>query len=730
MEKSFKIICISICLFAMSVVAHAIPGSITQFIKIDQFGYKTTDQKIAVISDPQIGYNSALSFSPGTSYQIRNWITDAVVFSGAITSWNGGATHTQSGDIVYWFDFSTVVTPGSYYVFDPTNNVGSYRFEIDDCVYNDVLKVAMRMFYYQRCGFAKSYPFVDTGYVDGPSHLGTQQDLDCRLFSSPTIGTSKNLSGGWYDAGDYNKYVNFTWGTMCDMLLAYEEKPNVWADNYNIPESGNGIPDILDETKYELDWLLKMQNLDGSVLSVVGGGDASPPSSDGTFRRYGPANTSATLSAAGIFALAAKQYNSIGMTAYGTILQTAAINAWNWADANPSVLFYNAGVLAAGEQEIDNYGRLCRKFAAATYLYALTGNTLYRTFVDANYNSIHLLMWTFAYPFEGPEQDMCLYYAALPGATVSVRNAINSAFSNSLSTWNADNLPAYTNSTDAYRAFLNNGNYTWNSNQTKSRQGNMFLAMNRYNFDAGNAINYANAASGFVHYFHGVNPNSKTYLSNMSKFGAENSVSSFYHGWFHDGSALWDEVGVSTYGPAPGFIPGGVNPSYDWDACCPSGCGSAANNAMCVAESLDPPKNQPIQKSWKDFNTSWPVNSWTISEAGIYTQAAYVRMLSKFCTTPCIITTGISNYSNSLSLVETIYPQPAGNAISVKFYGHENEAVSILVFDVNGKEILSTKQNISSSSSVEMDITSVSSGVYFIRFVTKDRVEVKKMVKG
>jgi len=714
----------------MSVVAHAIPGSITQFIKIDQFGYKTTDQKIAVISDPQIGYNSALSFSPGTSYQIRNWITDAVVFSGAITSWNGGATHTQSGDIVYWFDFSTVVTPGSYYVFDPTNNVGSYRFEIDDCVYNDVLKVAMRMFYYQRCGFAKSYPFVDTGYVDGPSHLGTQQDLDCRLFSSPTIGTSKNLSGGWYDAGDYNKYVNFTWGTMCDMLLAYEEKPNVWADNYNIPESGNGIPDILDETKYELDWLLKMQNLDGSVLSVVGGGDASPPSSDGTFRRYGPANTSATLSAAGIFALAAKQYNSIGMTAYGTILQTAAINAWNWADANPSVLFYNAGVLAAGEQEIDNYGRLCRKFAAATYLYALTGNTLYRTFVDANYNSIHLLMWTFAYPFEGPEQDMCLYYAALPGATVSVRNAINSAFSNSLSTWNADNLPAYTNSTDAYRAFLNNGNYTWNSNQTKSRQGNMFLAMNRYNFDAGNAINYANAASGFVHYFHGVNPNSKTYLSNMSKFGAENSVSSFYHGWFHDGSALWDEVGVSTYGPAPGFIPGGVNPSYDWDACCPSGCGSAANNAMCVAESLDPPKNQPIQKSWKDFNTSWPVNSWTISEAGIYTQAAYVRMLSKFCTTPCIITTGISNYSNSLSLVETIYPQPAGNAISVKFYGHENEAVSILVFDVNGKEILSTKQNISSSSSVEMDITSVSSGVYFIRFVTKDRVEVKKMVKG
>lgn len=729
MQKTTKQIGLVVFFIAISLLSKAIPATITQFIKIDQFGYKTTDQKIAVISDPQLGYNSALAFSPGTTYQVRNWVTDAIVFSGAITSWNGGATHSQSGDIVFWFDFSSVVAPGSYYVFDPTNNVGSYRFEINDCVYNDVLKVTMRMFYYQRCGFAKAYPFVDTGYVDGASHLGTQQDLDCRLYSSPTAGTSKNLSGGWYDAGDYNKYVNFTWGTLLDMLLAYEEKPSVWADTYNIPESGNGIPDILDEVKYELDWLLKMQNTDGSVLSIVGGGGASPPSADGAVRRYGPANTSATLTAAGVFALAAKQYNAVGMTAYGTTLQTAAINAWNWADANPSVLFYNSGVIGAGEQEVDNYGRLCRKFAAATYLYSLTGNTLYRAFVDANYNNIHLLMWTYAYPFEGPEQDMCLYYAALPGATVSVRNAINSAYTNSLSAWNADNLPAYTGSTDAYRAFVNDGNYTWNSNQTKSRQGNMFLAMNRYNFDTPNATNYTNAASGFVHYFHGVNPNSKTYLSNMSKFGAENSVTSFYHGWFHDGSALWDEVGVSTYGPAPGFIPGGVNPSYDWDACCPSGCGSAANNAMCVAESLDPPKNQPIQKSWKDFNTSWPVNSWTISEAGIYTQAAYVRMLSKFCTSPCLITTGVGSNFNSVGLVETIFPQPANNSISIKFFGHENEAVSILVFDVNGKEVLSKRQTINSSSLAEMDITAISSGVYFIRFITKDRVEVKKLVK-
>jgi hypothetical protein len=68
-----------------------------------------------VISDPQVGFNAALSFTPGTTYQVRDWTTDAVVFSSAITAWNGGATHIQSGDKVYYFDFSSLTTDGSYY---------------------------------------------------------------------------------------------------------------------------------------------------------------------------------------------------------------------------------------------------------------------------------------------------------------------------------------------------------------------------------------------------------------------------------------------------------------------------------------------------------------------------------------------------------------------------------------------------------------------------------------
>lgn len=292
----------------------ASPTTTVEFIKVDQFGYKANLQKIAVISDPQTGFNSALAFAPSTAanqYQIRRWSDDAIMYTGTITPWNAGATYVQSGDKIWYFDFSTFVTPGNYYVFDIGNNVGSYQFTIDNCVYNDVLKHAVRTFYYQRSGFAKTAAYAGAGWTDVASHTGSQQDLDCRLYSNTSVATSKNLSGGWYDAGDLSKYVNFTWGTLNDLLTAYEENPTVWGDNYNIPESGNGVPDLLDEVKYELDWLLKMQQPDGSVFSIVGHGFGSPPSADASPARYGPINTSSALTCASIFALAAIQYNTI-----------------------------------------------------------------------------------------------------------------------------------------------------------------------------------------------------------------------------------------------------------------------------------------------------------------------------------------------------------------------------------------------------------------------------------
>jgi hypothetical protein len=627
-------------LFAFVKTSFAVPPVVNNHIKTDQFGYRTNDKKIAVISNPITGYNSADPFTPGSNYQVRRFSDDAVVFSGTITAWNSGATQSQSGDKVWWFDFSSVTTAGSYYVFDVSGNVRSYQFDINDFVYLNVLKQAFKVFYYQRCGIPKVYPYSGTGWNDAACHTGSLQDFDCRLYNNTNISTSRNLAGGWHDAGDYNKYVNFTFETMIDLLLAYKENPDIWTDNFNIPESGNGIPDILDEIKYETDWLLKMQSAtgNGSVLSIVGVanyGTASPPSADHNQRLYGPATTSASFTASAIFALAAIQFNSAGQFAYANTLQTAAVNAWNWAVANPSVTFYNSGVIGAGEQETGAYEKFTRQMAASVFLYSLTGNSVYKTYFEINYSQMHLIQWGYAYPFESGAQDIMLYYASLPGATSSVSNAIKNAYKNSMKTNNTDNLPAYLNKTDAYRAYLSDNNYTWGSNTTKGRQGIMFSNMITYKLDTLNNSNYREAAAGIINYFHGVNPNAFCYLTNMGNYGAENSVTEIYHSWFEDGSALWDKAGSSVYGPAPGYVPGGPNPTYALDGCCPSGCSSW--NTLCNISLVTPPLGQPIQKSYKDWNTNWPQNSWTITEAGIYTQASYVRLLSENINTSSVI---------------------------------------------------------------------------------------------
>lgn len=606
------------------------------YIVVDQFGYLPNSEKIAVIRDPQNGFDAAESFNPGATYELVNSSTGKSVYSGAISTWKNGMVDDSSGDKAYWFDFSSVTTPGTYYVRDTTNDVRSFELRIANDVYRDVLKTAVRTFFYQRAGQAKSAANAGAGWADGASHLGALQDKNCRRYNAPNDGaTEKDLSGGWYDAGDYNKYTNWTARYVRTLLQAYSENKAAFSDDYNIPESGNGIPDIVDEAKWGMDWLVRMQNADGSVLSIVDLGHASPPSAATEQSLYGTANTSATLSTAMAFAYGSKVFRSLNnpaLTAYADNLLMRAENAWNWANANPGVIFNNndsgSGTqgIGAGNQETDDYGRLSKKVEAAAYLFETTGKPAYRSFVDANYGQIHLMAWNFAFPFEAEQQDALLYYAKLPNATGNVSQAILNAYKNAMNS--NDNFGAITAENDPYRAYMKD--YVWGSNATKSNQGNMFWNIINFGVDPAKNAAAEQAAARYVHYLHGTNPLNMVYLSNMYDFGAENSVNEFYHTWFANGSMKWDRVGQSAYGPAPGFLTGGPNPSYDWDGCCPGGCGSAQNNAVCTSENISPPKGQPKQKAYKDFNTSWPLNSWAVTENSNGYQVAYIRLLSKF----------------------------------------------------------------------------------------------------
>lgn len=606
----------------------------SRFIVVDQFGYLPQAPKVAVIRNPQTGFDSWQSFTPGNNYALVDAHSGQTMLTGSPVAWKNGTIDASSGDQVWWFDFSEVTTTGTYYIHDVDQNLRSYEFRISPSVYNEVMKHAVRSFFYQRAGFAKELPYAEAGWVDGASHIGPQQDKNARLFSEPNNPeTERDLSGGWYDAGDYNKYTSWNASYVIEMMLAYLEKPAVWTDDYNIPESGNGIPDLLDEAKWGIDHLIRMQEPDGSVLSVVGLSHASPPSAASGPSRYGPASTSATMNTAAAFAISSKVFRQIGMTDYADTLQERAVMAWQWADQNPDVVFFNNSAannsqgLAAGQQETDDYGRLTFKIRAACYLFELTGDEQYRDFFDNNYDQVNMFEWNFAFPFQSPNQDMLLYYSSLDNATPEVANHIRQVYTNAMIN-GSENFPAFYNKTDPYMAHIKD--YTWGSNGTKCRQGTMFTNIFVHDLNPAYNDDAWDAAIGYINYIHGVNPLNFVYLSNMYRYGAKYGVNEFYHTWFADGHPLWDRAGESVYGPAPGFLAGGPNPYYNWDNCCPNNCGSIQNNERCWSESIVPPTEQPDQKSYKDFNTNWPLNSWEVTENSNGYQMPYIRLLSHF----------------------------------------------------------------------------------------------------
>ena len=607
-------------------------ASAGKYITVDQFGYLPNMKKVAVLRWPRVGHDGNEFYWPGR-LQVVNSATGAVAYDWWPQEWKDRQIDESSGDQIWTFDFSQVTTPGTYEIVDVDRNQRSARFEIGDNVYRSVLVQAVRSFFYQRAGQAKNAAQAGAGWADAASHLKAGQDTQARRFlDKNNAATARDLRGGWFDAGDFNKYTSWTAGYVQDLLEAYSQNPGVWTDDFNLPESYNGIPDLLDEVKWGLDWLVRMQNSDGSVLSINGVSHASPPSAATGPSYYGDASTSATLAAAAAYAHGAKVFGSLNntaMNAYAADLLARARRAWTWASANPNVTFRNndeasgTSGLGAGQQETDASGRVELRLYAAIKLFAATGEATYRDHVDANYTITPMFAQWFLSAFNAGHAHNLLYYAALPGATASVANNIRTRF---LDTWGRSDYGgwgAVDSQRDPYRAYITD--YTWGSNAVKALGGSLFTAETVYGINRRPADEVAAAAAGYLHYLHGVNPMGKVYLTNMVSFGAENSVNQIFHAWFSDGSAQWDSAKTSAYGPAPGILTGGPNHNqWDWDSRCPG------VSAACGTARPTPPYGQPAQKSYLDFNDGWPLNSWPISENSNGYQSAYIRLLARF----------------------------------------------------------------------------------------------------
>ncbi|WP_426528013.1 glycoside hydrolase family 9 protein [Bradyrhizobium sp. McL0615] len=622
------------------------PNGPIPVIVVDQFGYLTKSKKVAVIRAPQVGYDSEVKFSPGSSYALVELPTGKIVKAGAPATWNGGNTDQTSGDNAWWFDFSEIEAPGKYAVVDIEKGIRSATFSIDEHIFKDVMKHALRAFFYQRAGFEKKPEFAGQAWADKASHLGPGQDPETRPWhegrrSNPAKSLIKDLRGGWYDAGDYNKYTSWTARYIITLLQAYREHPQAFSDDYDIPESGNGVPDILDEVKWGLDWLSRMQNPDGSLLCVQALASASPPSAARGDSYYGPPTTSATLMGAAAYAYASKVFATRPepyLKQYGDDLKKRATAAWTWATANPKVVYYNnddskqpgSKGLAAGQQEMSEIDRLRAHFEAAIYLFEMTGEAQFKQFADANYGAL-LPSW-------GPSMwevevvDSLLYYAQLPGATPEAAASIRERLLANLSR-DSEAFQASLEKTDPYRAPMKD--YTWGSNKGKTMQARLLQLAALYDADPKLSETSLAAALEYAHYLHGVNPLGLVYLTNMAQAGASHSATTMFHSWFARGTR-WQRVTEQFPGPPPGFLVGGPNPQFSIDSCCsaPPGspgyrCYSSLTIALCQ-RNFKPPLDQPAAKSYLEYNDPWPANSWEITEPSLHYQSYYIRLLAAF----------------------------------------------------------------------------------------------------
>ncbi|NJO88386.1 MAG: hypothetical protein HC831_05000 [Chloroflexia bacterium] len=261
------------------------------FIRVNQLGYYPKAVKKAIIVESQ-----------AADFEIKT-LDGKTVFKGSLSEskyWD------KSGEYVKIADFTTLTEKGRYFL--QVGKFKSCQFEIKENLYKDAFKSALKNYYYIRASID-----LEEKYAGKWNRKAGHPDTLCYFHPSAERGEGAMSSpGGWYDAGDPNKYVVNAGVTVGTLLNFYEMYPNFVTDNFsNIPESGNELSDLLDEVKYELDWVLTMQAPDGAShfkLTHKGFGGFIMPEEDTVSRFVVGKSTASTLNLAAMSAQASRLY--------------------------------------------------------------------------------------------------------------------------------------------------------------------------------------------------------------------------------------------------------------------------------------------------------------------------------------------------------------------------------------------------------------------------------------
>lgn len=312
------------------ILSYEVPES-TPGILINQLGYITDSTKVAIFQGEGLP----------SYFHVVNAETGKMEFAGFTEDEEYNA---KTGEYNSYGDFSKLQKPGTYYIQAPLLG-RSYSFVIEDDLYDQVFQEAFKQYYYNRCGMTLTEEYAGER-AHNACHTG-------KAVLREDISISVDVSGGWHQDQNGSKDVALAAKNIGIMLLAYELYGDSFTDHMGIPESGNGIPDILDEVRYEIQWLLKMQDATtGGVYAGVTVYDQTPGKAANAYvDPAGPESSRAFAMVLSKFSYLYQNYD----TEYATNCLKAADRAWKYAELK------------------DPEGMDAWKFSAAAELYRASG---------------------------------------------------------------------------------------------------------------------------------------------------------------------------------------------------------------------------------------------------------------------------------------------------------------------------------------------------------------------
>lgn len=540
----------------------------TTAIKVDQVGYPLSGPKAALVS------------ASAKTSALKRSSDGAVVFHGMLESPQADA---DTGDQVQAADFSSFHKPGTYYI--DISGVGrSWNFTLGNNVFKHTYYMAMRGFYGQRCGTAVDMGPEFSGFSHPACHLHGEFHP-----SSGAKGERDNI-GGWHDAGDYGRYMVNSGISTGTLLWAWEIYGAKLKDiQLKIPETGNGTPDILNEARWNLEWMLKMQDDDGGVWHkqtsehfsgfVAPQDDTLPSEVIGT----GSApykSTCATADLAAVAAIAARVYKPFDAKFAVQTLE-AARRAWAWTAKNPNVTFRNPPGVSTGEYGDGDCSD--ERLWAAAELGRTTGEAAFNDFFLQNYAQLlHILD---SPPAESWSQvaPMALWTYALARDTSADPKAVDAIRQRTLA---AAHAVVERSRANPYRISMKSRDYVWGSNGVAAGYGMYLLIANVFSPD----LSFTNAARDNLHYLLGRNTFSLSWVTQVG----ENPFQHPHH-----------RPSAATGKAWPGLLSGGPN----------------AGRQDAVLATL--PKDLPPAKVYADLLASYASN-----EICINWQAALVFLLA------------------------------------------------------------------------------------------------------